>query len=285
MRFQLILFNFFLLLLALWVILAVLSNSPSIELPDHLTTAVVTSVIKLDVDLIMPDNTTDEHHVEQLTSIHSPPHVSLHSAHALKRSQHVERHEPHEVLHKKENAQSSPSMSSEDYEKRVSDLTNQLNALNLKHGSEHGDIASVLYDLAVTHIEFGQYAEGLKIGDDAVLMLTNLNGSYHADIAKVTNGLASVLYKHRLFKQALHFFEQTLSINEVVHGENSKYVAVTLNNLGNVLTRLKVYDEAVERYKATLFLYDALATTEGSGDTYSQDIATTLSNLGIALYR
>ena len=213
MRFQLIVFNFFLLLLALWVILAVLSNapSPSVQLPVHLTPAIQS--IELDIDLIMPDNTTtdnnpaDDHHVAQLVSVPSSSHVSLHSAHALKRSQHIERHEPHEVLHKKEKVQSSPSISREEYEKRVSDLNNQLSALNLKYGSEHGDIASVLYDLAVTHIEFGQYAEGLKIGDDAVLMLTNLNGSYHPDIAKVTNGLASVLYKHKLFKQALLLFE------------------------------------------------------------------------------
>jgi len=140
-------------------------------------------------------------------------------------------------------------------------------------GSDHIDVATLLYDLGWIYYKQGRFPEAEQLEKRALAIREKSLGPDHVDVASSLNDLAVVYDEQARYEEAEPLYKRALAIREKSLGANHIDVAWSANNLAYTYVNQGRYSEAEPLYKRSL------AIREKSLDPDHPDISNSLNNL------
>jgi len=153
-----------------------------------------------------------------------------------------------------------------------------LDLLNKTLGTEHSDVASTLYRLALLNYELGRYDRAETLYLQALRIREKVLGESHPEVATTLNFLAALYRDQGKYDDSVPLYMQALKIREKALGPDHPEVAATLNSLAVLYRNQRRYADA------ELLFRRALKIREENLGSYHPDVATTLNSLAV-LYR
>ena len=144
-------------------------------------------------------------------------------------------------------------------------------------GSEHPEVATSLYNLAVLLRAKGKYGEAELLSRRALRIYEKALGSEHPSVATSLYNLAELLRTKGKYGEAEPLSRRVLSINEKALGSEHPSVAISLYNLALLLQDQGKYGEAEPLFRR------ALSIDEKALGSDHLEVTTSLNNLALLL--
>lgn len=142
-------------------------------------------------------------------------------------------------------------------------------------GSEHRNVATVLYDFAWLHFSQGRHLEAEKLFKRARTIQEILLGPKHLDVANTLSALASLyLEQGRYDEEAEHLYLDALEAQEAVLGQQHPDVLSTINGLAALYWSQARYTKSEKLFRRVLVIQEMTLGYD------HPDIAITLNYLG-----
>ncbi|CAJ1946229.1 unnamed protein product [Cylindrotheca closterium] len=148
-----------------------------------------------------------------------------------------------------------------------------------ENGSEHVDVATTLFDLAVLKGKNNNFDEALELAQQSLQsQKSTLNMS---DACKTLHFLADLHMKQKKSTAAIACYEEAQRYQESLFGYFHEETAITLNRIGNVFATQGEFGLAMENYKEALRILKECCGEEVKNPLVSQ----TLIQIGAVYYR
>mmetsp|Transcript_7387 Transcript_7387/g.8516 ORF Transcript_7387/g.8516 Transcript_7387/m.8516 type:complete len:169 (-) Transcript_7387:104-610(-) len=123
-------------------------------------------------------------------------------------------------------------------------------------GRSHRNIASILYNMGLVHLQCCQYDKASKMFKDTLRVQREALGDFHIDVALTLEVLGGIYERRRKIEKALQLYHKALRIRQTV-SSNDICVAIALDRIGkcklnftvDVRESIEYFDEALQIYR------------------------------------
>ncbi|KAL3939844.1 MAG: hypothetical protein SGBAC_005502 [Bacillariaceae sp.] len=183
------------------------------------------------------------------------------------------------------NVSSGPNTNRSDSSKKqtlvskIEEKESMLQTQIMEHGSEHVDVATTLFDLAVLKSKNNNFDEALDLAQQA--LQSQKSTLDMSDACKTLHFIADLHMKQKNSAAAIACYEEAQRFQESVFGYFHEETAITLNRMGNVFATKGEFGLAMENYKEALRILKECCGEEVKNPLVSQ----TLIQIGAVYYR